>query len=265
MLVAHILFVHGMNVELRSREIFERKWFDTLAKNLREAFPERDRCLPAASDCSLLYWSDMLPPYEEWADQTKGVADDLEQLAAEEIRKLLRRAAGLTSFEPEQVKKWQAGIRVRLEQSVLYMSNLMDLQTRVQKEFARLLRADTCIVIGHSLGSVIAYQGLVSGLHSVDLLITVGSPLGTPKLIYDRLAPHEWPNVNRWCNYSAVADVWSVPTPSLRGLFRGPVRDVEVHHGSLFDLSTHRLDRYLAHREILSEIESTWRAAASRP
>jgi len=34
---------------------------------------------------------------------------------------------------------------------------------------------------------------LVEG--AVDLFLTIGSPLGTPKLVYEHLAPHLWPNV----------------------------------------------------------------------
>ena len=49
---------------------------------------------------------------------------------------------------------------------------------------------DTRVLIGHSLGSVITYECLARYRPgSVRLLVTLGSPLGIPNLIFERLTP----------------------------------------------------------------------------
>lgn len=61
---------------------------------------------------------------------------------------------------------------------------------------------DTRLVIGHSLGSVVAYEALHRSNHSAALL-TLGSPLGLRTVIYDRLLPHPPhvpPAVTKWDN-----------------------------------------------------------------
>ncbi|EKT79089.1 hypothetical protein WSS_A29414 [Rhodococcus opacus M213] len=61
---------------------------------------------------------------------------------------------------------------------------------------------ETRLVIGHSLGSVVAYEAL----HRTDgstALLTLGSPLGLRNVVYDRLRPQPScvpPNVTRWDN-----------------------------------------------------------------
>ena len=55
---------------------------------------------------------------------------------------------------------------------------------------AERIGPDTRVLVGHSLGSVVAYEALCANPGwPVRALITVGSPLGIPKLIFDRLRP----------------------------------------------------------------------------
>jgi hypothetical protein len=69
----------------------------------------------------------------------------------------------------------------------------------------------TRILIGHSLGSVVAYEYLCRYQPpGIELLVTLGSPLGIRNVIFDRLTPTPgagggaWPGaVKRWVN---VAD-----------------------------------------------------------
>jgi alpha-beta hydrolase superfamily lysophospholipase len=50
--------------------------------------------------------------------------------------------------------------------------------------------AGTRVLIGHSLGSVVAYEYVCRYRSpSVELLVTLGSPLGIPGLVFDRLTP----------------------------------------------------------------------------
>jgi alpha/beta hydrolase fold len=73
----------------------------------------------------------------------------------------------------------------------------------VKREVLRRVRdqigPDTRVVIGHSLGSVVAYEYLCKDQpEPVQLLITLGSPLGVPNLVFDRLTPAPIAGVGAW-------------------------------------------------------------------
>jgi pimeloyl-ACP methyl ester carboxylesterase len=91
------------------------------------------------------------------------------------------------------------------------------------------------VLVGHSLGSVVAYEALCANLGwRVRMLVTLGSPLGIPNLIFDRLQPAPlpaahagsgprgcWPGPGRaWVNVADQGDVVAL-VKDLRGAF-GP-------------------------------------------
>ena len=64
------------------------------------------------------------------------------------------------------------------------------LREQVLDLVAAEVTADTRVVIGHSLGSVVAYEYCCRRKpEGVELLVTLGCPLGIPRLIFDRLDP----------------------------------------------------------------------------
>ena len=77
------------------------------------------------------------------------------------------------------------------------------------------------MLVGHSLGSVVAYEALRANPEwPVRMLVTLGSPLGIPNLIFDRLEPAplaagdarigprgRWPGKGRkWVNVADQGD-----------------------------------------------------------
>src|SRR5207244_8684079 len=99
---------------------------------------------------------------------------------------------------------------------------------QIQARFDAALKEDTRIVIAHSLGTVIAYEGLCRRPHRVSSFVTVGSPIATPRLILQPLRerqrrelnhplaePPLWPGACRWTNFAAPAHVLSVPITRL--------------------------------------------------
>ena len=124
---------------------------------------------------------------------------------------------------------------------------------RVLARFGDELGPDTWIVVGHSLGSVVAYEYLCRYRpRQVRLLVTMGSPLGIPAVVFDKLTPLPvngvgcWPGtVPRWVNVADRNDV--VPLrKQLAALFAaspGGVRvdDQPVDNG----WTAHAADRYL--------------------
>ena len=68
---------------------------------------------------------------------------------------------------------------------------LTDEMTRAlaQQRVLDLVEDDTKVVIGHSLGSVVAYESMHRLNAALPLLVTLGSPLGLRTIVKDRLRP----------------------------------------------------------------------------
>ena len=106
------------------------------------------------------------------------------------------------------------------------------------------------IVIAHSLGSVVTYEALFDQpMAPIDLLVTVGSPLGMPGVIFEKLNPTPppgsapaRPGATRWVNIADPGDFVAVPR-HLHRLFRGMTSDLETSIGVL---QFHKAAAYLA-------------------
>jgi len=113
------------------------------------------------------------------------------------------------------------------------------------------------IVLAHSLGSVVAYEALWTQLDiDIDLLITMGSPLGMPAIVYDRLVPAAFaqsrpPNVRRWVNVADKGDLIAIPKSGLTGLFSV---DVDRQDLVIGNLDFHSSSACLKHPLIAEEI-----------
>lgn len=94
-----------------------------------------------------------------------------------------------------------------------------------RRRAARQAVADTIaearprVLLAHSLGSVVAYEALHAyPALSVDLLVTLGSPLGLPGAVFHALEPEpvqergaKPPGVGRWVNLADPGDLVAVP------------------------------------------------------
>ena len=111
---------------------------------------------------------------------------------------------------------------------------------------------DTRVLVGHSLGSVVAYEYLYRYQPpSIELLVTLGCPLGIPNLVFDRLTPAPangrgaWPGmVAGWVNVADPDDIVAL-RKQLAPLFSTPqgeaVEDHLVDNGD----EPHAISRYL--------------------
>lgn len=89
------------------------------------------------------------------------------------------------------------------------------------------------ILIAHSLGSVAAYETLWQRPElEIDLLVTVGSPLAMPGVVFPRLDPapvngqgRRPPGVSAWANLADVGDIVAIPRAGLAPFFAGVTRD----------------------------------------
>ena len=130
-----------------------------------------------------------------------------------------------------------------LQQVRQYMTD-QEVRRAVQNRVAAQVGENTRVVVGHSLGSVVAYEALCA--HPgwpVRALVTLGSPLGIRNLIFNRLVPAPaaqdgggmagaWPGAaSSWVNVADASDVVAL-VKDLRPLFGSGVACYLVHNGS---------------------------------
>ena len=143
-------------------------------------------------------------------------------------------------------------VRLSLSQVRKFLFN-QAVREQILERVAASVLPDTQIILAHSLGSVVAYEAL--RLHpewQVHTLITLGSPLGISKVIFDHLTPPRdsggrapWPgNIRRWINLADRGDIVSLRR-DLCPLFRdgNAIQDVLVDNGWR---EAHDATRYLA-------------------
>ena len=119
-----------------------------------------------------------------------------------------------------------------------------ELRRAVQERVINLIDSDTRVVVGHSLGSVAAYEVLCGrrdqyGDRHGPALVTLGSPLGISNLVFDRLepAPTEgigaWPCTDgpRWTNVADAGDIVAL-VKDLRPLFGMDLQGFLVNNGA---------------------------------
>jgi hypothetical protein len=275
-----ILLVHGMRMQNVGREELHSRWSDALLKLLRrtEWGQANPTLLPAPSEIEIAYWADLFkwPKFEDQEAAAKGLISWSRERYFELCRSSVRVADSLSSFGPDGRPQgaWAGYLDHFVAQTAIYMHNGPVYHPdpaagdgaffQVQARFVPfLLKPELRLVIGHSLGSVVAYEGLYRNPHRKFPFITIGSPLASPYLILEplrqRAAGHSrgseegslpWPKVSTWTNFYAGADVWCVPVAGLSQLFPA-VHDVRVEHGSTVQPhTTHELTAYLEHMEI---------------
>ncbi|WP_181019753.1 hypothetical protein [Nonomuraea typhae] len=133
-----------------------------------------------------------------------------------------------------------------LKQTSAYLRE-PEVRAYAQAALAAKITDDTRVVVAHSLGSVVAYEALCAHPEwPVRTLVTLGSPLGIPNLIFERLRPEpgRWPgSIANWTNVADPADVVAT-VPDLRPLFGERITQISVHNGA----HAHDLRPYLSER-----------------
>lgn len=117
------------------------------------------------------------------------------------------------------------------------------LRSKIRAAVAEQVTAGTRVVVAHSLGTVVAYEVLCTWATPAGLsFVSLGSPLGLPNLVFDRLQPSPrpsgadprgcWPSrASAWTNIADAGDVVAL-VEDLRPLFGAGLRQVRVHNGA---------------------------------
>ena len=158
------------------------------------------------------------------------------------------------------------------------------LKTPLRQAFAA---GDRVLLIGHSMGAVIAYDALWELTHleanpgKVDLLLTLGSPLGMC-FVQDRLLGFRDPygqrfpcNIRHWVNIAAHGDLTALD-PEVRNDFlpmieQGCAESIEDKHRGVFNyfrnekgLNEHRSYGYLVEQHVARAILAWWQGSADQ-
>jgi hypothetical protein len=276
--MAMIVGVHGVGQQFKGPAVHKGEWLNPLRDGVALAGgPEIQE-----ADLTCAYYGDLfrprgtkggtigLPPYDE-----SDVADPWEQQLLEkwwreaavvEPHRVESRDAATKGRAPRFVQRalnalsysrFFAGIAERalifdLKQVYLYLHDPeIRRDVRARAEAAVDVR-QTRVLIGHSLGSVVAYECLCAHPEwTVNTLVTLGSPLGIPNLIFDLLVPTPrdgigaWPGPARWwVNIADEGDIVAL-VKDLSLCFGPRVESRLVHNGA----TAHDLRPYLTARE----------------
>lgn len=141
-----------------------------------------------------------------------------------------------------------------LTQVTQYLSD-NDLREQALSRVNDLLTPNTQVLIGHSLGSVVAFEAAQTLDHPLPLLVTIGCPLGLHTIVYERVRPQPPrfpPMVHHWVNIADRNDIVAAE-PDLTPLF-GPTAppgavlegDYTVENGA----KPHKADFYLTKAQV---------------
>lgn len=299
----HIVFVPGKNPKPPPEQHRELLW-RALLEGVRRARPQLAAALEGAvprfqlAAWNALYYgrSKDISRDLPWIDallHTHGPSEaDIRQAQAWH-RGLDRRLYGLVDALPVLIRFLPEPMRMTAEETRRYFENLGGIGARIRETLKALLRPllaqeAPLLLIGHSLGSVIAYDSLwelsrAEGLDGrVDTFLTLGSPLGMRYvqrrlLGADRRGPTRYPaNIRRWVNVAAVGDLTALDETvaddfaPMRSL--GLIESIEDHCEGIYNffhnedgLNCHRSYGYLVNPAVGRIIADWWPAVAPGP
>jgi hypothetical protein len=213
-----LVFIHGRAQQGKDPEALQQQWEESFDKGLKNACLKR----PNELEIGFPFYGDVLdqlinqvnaPLLAEVKERGADVSTEEIEFRGEFFSELAERA-GLTQEEIEQYYEgkvrekgilnweWVHSIMKALDNSTKLGDIVLDSFTRdvyvyltkgvVQRRINAIVEqdisGDPCVVVGHSLGSVVGYNVLRSIPHKVVRYVTVGSPLGI-KSIKRRLNP----------------------------------------------------------------------------
>ncbi len=239
-----LVLVHGRAQGGRDPAVVKHEWLQALAEGAAKA----GRRLPADLEVELPFYATLLDEYAARLDlpladdiRTRGPGIDSEFLEFQAaVAEAIRTGAGITDAQVDaeyganpKPKAWYnaewvlailraidhyfGGLtQVALEsftRDVFLYATRSGVQRTIDAIVAEKLATDRPnIVVGHSLGSVVAFNVLLTERRAIDvpLFVTVGSPLGIAP-INDEFRPLERPRgVGLWLNAYDPRDVVSL-------------------------------------------------------
>ena len=237
-----LVFVHGRSQQGKDPEVLKSIWLDALKEGAKKIGTN----IPEDLEVSFPFYGDVLDDFTKEFDlplttdiQTKGsdINEEFLNFQAEFIDDL-RQQNGITDQQvneeygdnpkPKGPLNWewvQAILRALDKHAGGFNQLTLELFTRdvflythrsfvqdtIDQIVADTMTENPTVVIGHSLGSVVAYSVLRKSplALNVPLFLTVGSPLGV-RAIRNQFKPLQTPDVGSWFNAFDNRDVVSL-------------------------------------------------------
>lgn len=278
--MAKIVGVHGIGHQFAGEHTLLAQWLPALKDGLARAGSQ----LASDADFACAFYGDLFrpggmssmdPPYE-----ANDVDDDFQRALLElwwqeaaRVDSTVRGPGERTMLSTPSIvqraldalsqSKFFADLAERaliydLKQVRRYLREL-EIRRAARSRIERAIKPDTRVIIGHSLGSVVAYESLCAHPEwPVTVFVTIGSPLAIRNLIFDALDPTPqdgvgvWPaGIKQWINIADSGDVVAL-VKELGTLFGPGVTDHRVHNGA----KAHDATRYLTTRELGNAVSS---------
>ncbi len=222
---------------------------------------------------------------EEWIDRALNRAQDenyrrdgekaLESLKAppvgatpmglrNPIRRVAAAAAKIRYFAKPTFAVAERIVNRALRQVSLYIANVNQTREKALAIVHEYVTPETQIMIGHSLGSVVAYEACHQLKGSLPLLMTLGSPLGLDTIVYQRTEPQPPsypPMVTWWVNVADPDDIVAAD-PNLGKRFPPPAGHKLTDHDVENRLEAHDAVNYLKQPEVAYPLALTLRRIA---
>ncbi len=228
------------------------------AEDLRDLSPERTEIAEAI----VLEWlervAERAPSGSADAQQAQRTLDILrepEQAGAMGHGNVLREALRTLSRVSWLAKPGMGVVKrfyKALDQVTRYLTDEA-IREQVQQIVSDLVTSETRVIIGHSLGSVVAYEAAHQLKGPLPLLVTLGSPLGLRTIVTERLrpAPSFPTHVTTWLNVANLEDVVAAE-PDLRSRFAADLPGSSRFEGVRFTepKDPHRVETYLGREPV---------------
>ncbi|MDI6516921.1 hypothetical protein QMA61_12005 [Streptomyces coelicoflavus] len=286
--MSRVVICHGIGYQYKHAETVLTEWY----KALRVGMTDAARPVPDAGDVAAVYYGSC---FRSRGVKGGGVDDELANIPAFQIGdvrdplelELLEAFAegtdtplpggkGIGQIALRRLERYE-GLGKPMGRTVIWMirqvRRYLDASDTVracaQQRFERVVTPDTRVVIGHSLGSVVAYEALRAHPEwNVHTFISLGSPLGL-RAVRHRLLPtpisegNALPPVARWVNVAAKDDPIALVkhlAPAFGDVDDRPVVNLPWHSPGKYFLGSHSVVRYLTTEEVAEAVATALRA-----
>jgi hypothetical protein len=295
----HIIYVPGKNPKPPAAHHRALLW-SALLEGVRRVLPKLSLELAEQTDYfKLIAWNYLYyESQDDGSDQTPWVEAVIEKQEPddEDIReanawnhKLDKLLYSAIDQLPSLIQILPRSARATAEELERYFKNEKQIASLIREQLKQELRPmlekdHNVLLIGHSLGSVIAYDTLwaLSNLEhlpgKIDLFLTIGSPLGM-NYVQQRLLgkhhedEHKYPgNIQKWVNISAVGDLIaldrSFSDDYKKMLDLGLIESITDQASGIYNyfrneegLNCHRSYGYLSNAEVGKVIADWWQGS----
>lgn len=292
----HIIFVPGKNPKPQASQHRELLW-KTLIEGVRRADRTIANNLQSHyAQFHLISWNQLfyhtckdITPDIPWVDaliNKHGPSEQDIEEASSWHKRLDRALFNLADHVPLVIGLLPEEVDSAATEINRYFDNVDNVASDIRKLLKQILRPlleknEPVLLMGHSLGSVIAYDTLwelshKEGLHGKVDFLTIGSPLGMHYVQRRLMGMREngkksYPKlIRRWINISSEGDIIALERnfhDSFEDMLKqGLVRSIEDHSQGIFNyfrsdegLNCHRSYGYLVNPAVGSVIADWWK------